>query len=112
MGIARPGAAARAAAGLPGGRAMLLLGEHELAALDGQHLEGVHAEAVVVLGREVEDAGGADEALEALEGRAGLLLVGAADLDRLDEQRERVVGVAAEGARRLLGQLPRSPSCT
>src|SRR5512133_941809 len=76
--------------------------EHELAVLHGDHLEGAHAEAVVVGGREVEDAGGAHPAGRGLDGVADLVAVHAAGLDPLHEQAERVVRVGAEGAGVLL----------
>src|SRR5512139_2877263 len=53
----------------------LFLEDDELAVLHGQHLEGIDVEAVVVRGGEVEDARGAHESLDVLDGRTHLLLV-------------------------------------
>src|SRR5512133_2526507 len=59
--------------------------EHELAVLHGDHLEGAHAEAVVIGGREVEDAGGAHPAGRGLDGVTDLVAIDAAGLDPLHE---------------------------
>src|SRR4030042_2569109 len=77
--------------------------QYELAVLHGEHLERVEGQAIVVRRGEVEHPTCAREALDALDRVAHLVLVrGACLLQRLGDDEECVVDVAAEGAHVLL----------
>src|ERR1035437_268856 len=69
----------------------------ELAALHRQHRKGVEVKAGMIGRREVEHAGGADEALEILDGVTHLVPVGRAGLlERFHHDHQRVITVPAK----------------
>ena len=72
---------------------------HKFSILHREHLKGIHAQPVVILGREVKDTGCPDETFDVLDSFADLFLVGTPGLfDSFDENQQRVVSVASEGA--------------